>query len=896
MKKQSLCLTFMLLFAAVSSSAQTVWGCGNDGKTDQTSRVVATLQNGTLTIRGIGPMKNNMSYSPWHQSRSEITAVIIEDGVTHIGDNAFYKCNLKEAHIASTVTTIGQWAFEDCILLETIEIPDRVVSFSISVFRECFGLREVKFLGNMPTFGTNTFLGIPAVTLYYPCGSTGWENYNAASNETILPFGTFTVSFNNDSETITQNICPNNTIAEPDRPEKANHVFDGWYKDSLFTERFNFSTPVTKNLSLYAKWTAYWDCSEAQDGSIAATIDDEGTLIISGHGKMMEWTVDDVPWKPYNNEILKIIINDSLTSLSGRAFVDCENLTTVVNRNKVPQLINANVFSPTALANINLSVPICAKQSYQAVEVWNLFGSITVFNTEECMFDSIAKLNTANLNLTTDTIRLNSEIKTLADANAKLKIDTAEQNRTIEILKDSKMALVIDTLRLSNQANTLIIANNALKVDTAELNHTIADLQNDKTALIADTACLLEQLAICKESNRDNSMLLDIINNLKTDTIRLNGEVHQLTADKQTLQDENSILEQDNTELNSEISTLTTNNDALKIDTAALNKEVSTLTETNDALKTDTTDLKAKITDLQDDKVVLIADTLRLFGQLTLCEENSGDNGTLLDMINDLKNDTATLNAHIAELNNEAATLTKSKKGLEADTVRLNAEVATLIEANEALKIDTANLNDEVGLLTESKEVLKADTVRLNAEMEMFMKANDALKADTTELNAEIADLHYWLALCEEGDNGELYDIIDGLKIDVADLNAHIATLQGLLADCGDEEQVQLLQDSLAWLNQVLAECENPNIVLQPMSDTDIKVFPNPVVAKLYIRILNNFDGYNHLVELYDMTGKRVYLGRIPTGATEFTIDMATFRTGHYILRIGNRMTKIIKN
>ena len=53
----------------------------------------------------------------------------------------------------------------------------------------------------------------------------------------------------------TQSVAPGQTADEPtDPPTRDGYVFDGWYKDALCTQRYDFSSPVTANITLYAKW------------------------------------------------------------------------------------------------------------------------------------------------------------------------------------------------------------------------------------------------------------------------------------------------------------------------------------------------------------------------------------------------------------------------------------------------------------------------------------------------------------------------------------------------------------------------------------------------------------------------------------------------------------------
>ena len=68
------------------------------------SNVTWNFENGILTIKGTGAMDNyrNESDAPWYAHRSEITKIVVEEGITHIGNMAFYGLkNAKEAHIAS---------------------------------------------------------------------------------------------------------------------------------------------------------------------------------------------------------------------------------------------------------------------------------------------------------------------------------------------------------------------------------------------------------------------------------------------------------------------------------------------------------------------------------------------------------------------------------------------------------------------------------------------------------------------------------------------------------------------------------------------------------------------------------------------------------------------------
>ena len=72
---------------------------------------------GTLTIQGTGPMYKyeNRIYVPWFQIRSKITSVVLPEGMTNIGNYAFYDLTeLTEIIIPDSITSIGEEAFEGC--------------------------------------------------------------------------------------------------------------------------------------------------------------------------------------------------------------------------------------------------------------------------------------------------------------------------------------------------------------------------------------------------------------------------------------------------------------------------------------------------------------------------------------------------------------------------------------------------------------------------------------------------------------------------------------------------------------------------------------------------------------------------------------------------------------
>ena len=126
-----------------------------------------------LTISGTGNMSNYYSSSiagsraPWVNSKikTEIETVVISDGVTSIGENAFFECtSLKNVTIPSSVRTINEGAFYYCEALTGIKIPESVTSIGDSAFSYCKGLTGVTIPGSVVSIGDSVFDSCDSLT------------------------------------------------------------------------------------------------------------------------------------------------------------------------------------------------------------------------------------------------------------------------------------------------------------------------------------------------------------------------------------------------------------------------------------------------------------------------------------------------------------------------------------------------------------------------------------------------------------------------------------------------------------------------------------------------------------------------------------------------------------
>ena len=116
-------------------------------------------EDGTLIISGTGAMKEydySANQSPVYNN-SSVKKVVIEYGVTSIGDFAFYGCPLTSITIPGSVTSIGRYAFQNCSSLKSITIPDSVTSIGDSAFYSCEKLTSITIPDSVTSIGYNAF-------------------------------------------------------------------------------------------------------------------------------------------------------------------------------------------------------------------------------------------------------------------------------------------------------------------------------------------------------------------------------------------------------------------------------------------------------------------------------------------------------------------------------------------------------------------------------------------------------------------------------------------------------------------------------------------------------------------------------------------------------------------
>ena len=297
---------FIITLLCVTNLHAQKWNIGSP----IAENVTATLSGGTLTITGTGDMVNFYGYScPWSSYRDNIKSVVIGNGITNIGNDAFRECcELASVTIGTGVTSIGNNAFNSCSKLTTITIPNSVTTIDYRAFQYCSGLTAVSIGNKLTSIGSEAFGGCSAlISVTIPNSVTNIESYafsdcRGLSSVTVqwaVPLSISANVFYNCSTKFVQLNIPQGTAATYSNAP----VWKDFYIEGV-------SMPLTGSCGANLTW--------AYDSN-------NGRLTISGTGEMETeflW-----PWDECREKIRSVVLPAGLTSIGTGAFQSCSNLS-----------------------------------------------------------------------------------------------------------------------------------------------------------------------------------------------------------------------------------------------------------------------------------------------------------------------------------------------------------------------------------------------------------------------------------------------------------------------------------------------------------------------------------------------------------------------------------------
>ena len=345
-----LCMTLMTLsaFAAEEISSGV---CG-----DNLTWVLNDV--GTLTISGEGDMYD-YDMCLWYPEEDAIRKIIIEDGVTSIGEYAFFNCyKLTDVVFPTSLTSIDEYAFYGCCSLVDVVLPSGVTYVGDWAFGYCNSISNLTLSSSLIDIGNYGFYMCTALTEIDIPSGVNWIGegafcYCIGLKEVYIPAYVHSIG------DVTFSGCYSLTtvlISNPDGDigsrafSECKALEDLYYmgtEDDWARINMGEGNEYLTNADIHFT-VDYGTCGE----DLTWTLDYDGVLNIFGTGAMSDWFYTD--WEDHKPSITAVEIENGVTSIGNNAFQCCANLMNISIPDSVLRIGDYSFYECVSLTDIRI--------------------------------------------------------------------------------------------------------------------------------------------------------------------------------------------------------------------------------------------------------------------------------------------------------------------------------------------------------------------------------------------------------------------------------------------------------------------------------------------------------------------------------------------------------------
>ena len=296
--------------------------------------------NGNADIIELPASINGSLYEIYFTGNTRLKTVIVPEGITEIGKNAFSMCsNLVEVILPDSILTIGDSAFMDCIALEKINIPSNVTEIPYQCFRNCSSLGEINIPNGITYIGDSAFEETALKRVIIPDSVTYIRNsafYNCVELTSV-----YIGSGLNNFSSSTFSGCPNlNTLEFSSENNYFTSVNNFVYDKNMTSILF-----VPKNTKGYVDLpstlatigtSAFAHCTKITDINIPSGVTTIGNSAFYNCTSLAQIVIPEgitnIPWGAFENctNMKRVTIPSTVRVIGDKAFACCSQLAEVV--------------------------------------------------------------------------------------------------------------------------------------------------------------------------------------------------------------------------------------------------------------------------------------------------------------------------------------------------------------------------------------------------------------------------------------------------------------------------------------------------------------------------------------------------------------------------------------